>query len=539
MRTYFPQLGDLLMNFFLRYLCPAPETTTTSFSARSSSEDRSSGEEDIAELAVTLETLEKFPAVSERVQDFLGAPAAATTATALASTSWSTLAPAEVSLHCQADHFSASSCSLRTTPFDRSVQPNCTLPCLLHRNSRLQNDMTLLSQIPQASDTFDGKRQSQATLSTFCCSDALLMRQLHGQLNCEKHAWVCCGASKEESTEPSSKPDNPMLITLPHIEAVPAVLAVDPTPEHRIHPSVYNSKQGPQHQCCRVDPGFHEHEIAWPRRLSDKEVEDRSASGAQAGTVPNLSPTQQIELLKNEFAHNVSILREIDLMMQEGYVAWRPIRGDGNCFFRAVGFGILEQLVCPSHEPLGRWASAFVRRLSSLSATYTHDQELQEHGELMHLISSLHLEQFQAFAGAWKSKALYDIMSTEFYACDAALVRALRRLTSDYVFTHPELDFEGLSLEMLCQIQFGSISNFCETILKPMGEEIQNPGLVAACNALDIDLRVVMMDRKLPKLSWEHFHPPVGSPNDNARPDIHLMLRFGHYDMLYANCFPA
>jgi len=134
---------------------------------------------------------------------------------------------------------------------------------------------------------------------------------------------------------------------------------------------------------------------------------------------------------------------------------------------------------------------------------------------------------------------LYEIMHSEFYASDAAIVRALRNLTSDYVIAHPHVDFDGLSLELLCQIQFGSVSNFCDHVLKPMGEEIQNPGIVAACNALNIDINVVILDRKQPKFSSERYHPLVGPQKpEHGRPCINLMLKWGHYDLLYAGCMP-
>ena len=59
-----------------------------------------------------------------------------------------------------------------------------------------------------------------------------------------------------------------------------------------------------------------------------------------------LGPRTRIEFVAHNNRHNRSIGEKIaELKDKENYEGFRNIRGDGNCYFRAVAFGLLEYLV--------------------------------------------------------------------------------------------------------------------------------------------------------------------------------------------------
>ena len=51
-----------------------------------------------------------------------------------------------------------------------------------------------------------------------------------------------------------------------------------------------------------------------------------------------------MEDLATEFKFNASMVTKIQ-EMEEHYAGYRPIRGDGNCYYRAVGFSFVERCV--------------------------------------------------------------------------------------------------------------------------------------------------------------------------------------------------
>lgn len=59
----------------------------------------------------------------------------------------------------------------------------------------------------------------------------------------------------------------------------------------------------------------------------------------------NVGAKRRINVLKHEFKNNSSLFDKINTL-SEVYEGWRSIRGDGNCYYRAVYFGLTEQIIC-------------------------------------------------------------------------------------------------------------------------------------------------------------------------------------------------
>ena len=50
--------------------------------------------------------------------------------------------------------------------------------------------------------------------------------------------------------------------------------------------------------------------------------------------------------MREDFKFNEVLKRKIETLSERGYTHFRPVRGDGNCYYRAVGFGILHSTYC-------------------------------------------------------------------------------------------------------------------------------------------------------------------------------------------------
>eukprot|EP00439_Symbiodinium_sp_Y106_P084503 s803_g25.t2 len=68
--------------------------------------------------------------------------------------------------------------------------------------------------------------------------------------------------------------------------------------------------------------------------------------------------------LKDEFKFNKSFGAKVDGLIREGYKGWRRVRGDGNCFYRAVGYSLIEQIILSEQRQTA--AAALVRQLREL-----------------------------------------------------------------------------------------------------------------------------------------------------------------------------
>lgn len=108
---------------------------------------------------------------------------------------------------------------------------------------------------------------------------------------------------------------------------------------------------------------------------------------------PNVQNKQPIDSLKDEYAHNDKVIRTLlNLKNEYHYRHWRPVRGDGNCYYRAVAFGLLEYILNQSDGwqniltnliAKSTYASTYIRR--NYGGTPVFNSYLTTHRKLVHL----------------------------------------------------------------------------------------------------------------------------------------------------------
>jgi len=258
--------------------------------------------------------------------------------------------------------------------------------------------------------------------------------------------------------------------------------------------------------------------------------------GSLSAQPQNLGKLESLSTLKDEFKFNKSFGAKVDGLIREGYKGWRRVRGDGNCFYRAVGYSLIEQIILSEQRQTA--AAALVRQLRELQLEEPAEQKAHERlvGHLERVAAGLHwqehvleAEQYQVY------EAFNDAMDD---SIDKACIRAMRRLTAKCILERAD-DFSlcgGISFRTLCEVQgLGTPEDFCEKVVLPMHVEAESVVMNAVVAALGVKLRLALLHRsEQAGLVFEDYMPPVDEGQQPVEQFvIHVQLRPGHYDLLY------
>lgn len=166
----------------------------------------------------------------------------------------------------------------------------------------------------------------------------------------------------------------------------------------------------------------------------------------------NVSAKCYFEAYAAQVKHNVSLSAKIVRMAETCFAAWRGIRGDGNCYYRSIYFGFLEQLVLMNP----RSPDHFDALISSMSMVhYASVMENQQHAAAMQYlrqargkITTLRYQSNRTSDGeiwktVWDLESVVLDTSTSF---DLAMIRACRRLIADYLIMYSDKEINGISI---------------------------------------------------------------------------------------------
>lgn len=207
------------------------------------------------------------------------------------------------------------------------------------------------------------------------------------------------------------------------------------------------------------------------------------------------------------------------------YSGFRKIGGDGNCYYRAVAFGLLEQLVLD-----GAYENFVVIRNILDTVTYAvGSTEAEYHAELMYLLSEA------ASGRAWSNT---EQLQASFLAAasniDAALVRACRNLLGNYLVTNEDELYNDLPLKV-CILSVNEdvtdMSAYCDKYVRRMGEDAE--GAFLELGLLPSLLRMGCVIHNLDLSAQKEIECPYQPIHGDCLGMVHILLRPGHYDLLY------
>lgn len=200
------------------------------------------------------------------------------------------------------------------------------------------------------------------------------------------------------------------------------------------------------------------------------------------------------------------------------YQSFRRIRPDGNCFYRAVMFGVCESILNSDSnnelERLTAWAKASLDEM----CTRGYDRITLEmfYDELVDLFEYL----------ATKPK-LDDLVTklNEENGTSEYVTWYLRVVTAAHLKSDPDRFIHFIEGGM-------DIPTFCSREVEPMGRESEMVQVLALAEAMSVDVAIEYLDgRYFDKALTRHEF--AGSDGGNSTTKVTLLYRPGHYDILY------
>ncbi|KAI6189877.1 Ubiquitin thioesterase [Aphelenchoides bicaudatus] len=195
------------------------------------------------------------------------------------------------------------------------------------------------------------------------------------------------------------------------------------------------------------------------------------------------------------------------------YSHLRKIRGDGNCFYRAVLTAELERCVENKDE---------LERFTALCKKWK-DTLLQQLG-FPELTTGDFCEAIEALLEAIKDGTknldfLLDDLNNDSIA--NYYVAFTRLITSGFLRENAAL-YE-------CFIEGGqTLDQFCREEVEPMWKDCDHLTIIGLVNAIDVPVRIEYVDQsQAPNGGWHHDFP------EDREPQLFFLYRPGHYDILY------
>uniref|UniRef100_A0A182PD86 Ubiquitin thioesterase n=1 Tax=Anopheles epiroticus TaxID=199890 RepID=A0A182PD86_9DIPT len=231
---------------------------------------------------------------------------------------------------------------------------------------------------------------------------------------------------------------------------------------------------------------------------------------------PLVSESQPIASLNQEYLDDPVYISKIKDLSSK-YRAIRRSRPDGNCFFRAFAYAYLEYLVLNKDEfqKFYEYASKSRERLTEAGFPPFTIEDFYE--TFMEVISKVKPEGDDTATALAELHKLFNEQGYSDY-----VVVYLRLITSSHL--QEKADFYQNFID-------GNITivEFCHQEVEPMYKESDHIHIIAICSALDAGVRVEYMDRGDGNQVIAHDFP------DGFKPNVFLLYRPGHYDILYPN----
>jgi hypothetical protein len=230
-------------------------------------------------------------------------------------------------------------------------------------------------------------------------------------------------------------------------------------------------------------------------------------------TIDNVGCKLPVEYLTAEFVSASLVGKYTDL--GEVYGSWRSARGDGNCYYRAVIFSAIENIIMSENLSL---FDELMKRFESL----IEPRQVHERSEAMFARASSHdlsivtldgsaylsVENIcEIFRRASKGEIWLTVEDFESdilngsSGIDLALVRCCRQLVSNYLMNHTETEFNGLSLIdaiLSSHNDCNDLAEYCEKYVSMMGEDAEgflvNLGILPL--SLGFSIVTVVIDRR-------------------------------------------
>ncbi|KAK5656367.1 hypothetical protein OQA88_4747 [Cercophora sp. LCS_1] len=309
-------------------------------------------------------------------------------------------------------------------------------------------------------------------------------------------------------------------------------------PFHQFHHSSPSSTSSPASSVL----GHHQHHRSSPHSQhssSSVKMEPSHDVHAQEAAAREYQPNLQGPLVGNrtpstavteEYAKADPVYVQKTLLLPQTYSHYRPIQGDGNCGWRAIGFGYFETLVrvgtktqIDAEKHRLESLNSYIETVGGLSPFLFQDMA-EETIELMGRLSNLIGNREQAMTELLASFNNPEIANSILYH--------LRLLASSYLKGNPDNYAAFITTD-------SGVPGYCTDVIERHNVEIEHLGIALLVNILlkpaGFVLEVAYLDRS-PGTQVNAYRFPEeanGRHMSELGPMIHLLYRPDHYDILY------
>lgn len=228
-----------------------------------------------------------------------------------------------------------------------------------------------------------------------------------------------------------------------------------------------------------------------------------------------------ISLLKYPYSlhaksSSLTLLKEIEAAFR----ILRKTRGDGNCFFRAFSFGLVEEICKLPIIERSALSIQLKNNTGDLLRAAQFDRLAYED-----FFEELFVSLEECTDGTW--------LAAEWEAAphrSHSLVVLLRLIASAYLRTHAE-EYEPF----LWELDGGSAGmiGYCQRFVECLGVESDQIHIIALSKALNVDVEIAYLDGSDGPLDRLLFKANDNPPITTSPIKIHMLYRPGHYDLLY------
>ncbi|XP_040112524.1 ubiquitin thioesterase OTUB2 isoform X1 [Oryx dammah] len=196
--------------------------------------------------------------------------------------------------------------------------------------------------------------------------------------------------------------------------------------------------------------------------------------------------------------------------LSKRFTAIRKTKGDGNCFYRALGYSYLESLLGKSREIL-KFKERVLQTPNDLLAAGFEEHTFRNFFNAFYSVVEL-VEKDGSVS------SLLKVFNDQSFS--DRIVQFLRLLTSAFIRNRADFFRHFIDEEM-------DIKDFCAHEVEPMAMECDHIQITALSQALNIALQVEYVDEMDTALN-HHVFPEA------ATPSVYLLYKTSHYNILYA-----
>lgn len=218
--------------------------------------------------------------------------------------------------------------------------------------------------------------------------------------------------------------------------------------------------------------------------------------------------------LKDEYS-NETLRSKIEELASR-YASIQRIRGDGNCFYRACLCGLLESVCKPGNPRADTIQSVLSGWRQNLVDCGFQELVFEDSMDML----LVNLQQRSAGESTSTIACLQETSTSNF------LVMLLRMITAAQLQVCSD-HYEPFLLNYRGDCK--GVQDFCEKYVLPMGVESDHVHAVAFAEALGLHIRVEYLDQN----EYASYHDFGAGASGDGKPDIVLLYRPGHYDIIH------